>query len=180
MNSMQSCDSGIHLMQFDNAPINLLVLPICLCLCFCLCIWSPAEAGDSVLVYNVSLYSYLINQSWSLSSFLAWNFQFVEASMAQGIIVSAPADCNWEEISNNTLRTHQDNNDDEKERIVSDYDYSPILYFISLFHYFFVKHKELSIWRNHSTSLHAVHILFPHEKVEVSKILIRDGCQKMQ
>ena len=133
MNSMQSCDSGTHLMQFDNAPINLLVLPICLCLCFCLCIWSPAEAGDSVLVYNVSLYSYLINQSWSLSSFLALNFQFVEASMAQGIIVSAPADCNWEEISNNTLRTHQDNNDDEKERIVSEYDYSPILYFISPF-----------------------------------------------
>ena len=122
MNSMQSCDSGIHLMQFDNAPINLLVLPICLCLCFCLCIWSPADAGDSVLVYNVSLYSYfylyLINQSWSLSSFLALNFQFVEASMAQGIIVSAPAACNWEEISNNTLRTHQDNNDDEKERIM--------------------------------------------------------------
>ena len=88
----------------------------------CLCIWSPAEAKDSVLVYNVSLYSnfylYLINQSWSLSSFLALNFQFVEASMAQGIIVSAPADCNWEEISNNTLRTHQDNNDDEKERIM--------------------------------------------------------------
>ena len=174
MNSMQSCDSGTHLMQFDNAPINLLVLPICLCLCFCLCIWSPAEAKDSVLVYNVSLYSYfylyLINQSWSLSSFFALNFQFVEASMAQGIIVSAPAACNWEEISNNTLRTHQDNNDDEKERIVSDYDYPPILYFNSPFQHFFVKHKELSIWRNHSLGHVAVHILSPHEKVEVSKI----------